>query len=70
MLSYYSFSYQNIKSAAVLIALTLFVLKSLVEWYNYQKDIMDSGALGKSGGGGGGGGGGDLNPDSGDYKGF
>ena len=66
MLSYYSFSYQNIKSAAVLIALTLFVLKSLVEWYNYQKDIMDSGALGKSGGGGGG----DLNPDSGDYKGF
>lgn len=37
-----------------------------MEWYNYQKDIMDSGALGKTGGGA------DpsLNPDAGDYKGF
>jgi hypothetical protein len=36
-------------------------------WYNYQKDVMDSGALGSSGGGGP-----DptLNPDAGDYKGF
>ena len=36
-----------------------------MEWMNYQKDIMDSGALGGAGGGGG-----DLNPDAGDYKGF
>ena len=37
-----------------------------MEWFNYQKDVMDSGALGKSGGGA------DptLNPDAGDYKGF
>lgn len=34
-------------------------------WYNYQKDIMDSGALGGPVGGGG-----ELNPDAGDYKGF
>lgn len=34
-------------------------------WYNYQKDIMDSGALGGPVGGGG-----ELNPDTGDYKGF
>lgn len=35
-------------------------------WYNYQKDVMDSGALGLSGGGP------DptLNTDAGDYKGF
>lgn len=37
-----------------------------MEWYNYQKDVMDSGALGMAGGGGGDG----LNPDAGDYKGF
>ena len=36
-----------------------------VEWYNYQKDIMDSGALGGPVGGAG-----DINPDAGDYKGF
>lgn len=36
-----------------------------MEWYNYQKDVMDSGALGGPGGGGG-----DLNADAGDYKGF
>lgn len=36
-----------------------------VEWYNYQKDVMDSGALGGPAGGGG-----SLNPDAGDYKGF
>jgi len=38
-----------------------------MEWYNYQKDVMDSGALGLSGGAGA-----DptLNPDAGDYKGF
>lgn len=37
-----------------------------MEWFNYQKDVMDSGALGKTGGGA------DpsLNPDAGDYKGF
>lgn len=35
-----------------------------MEWYNYQKDIMDSGALGGKSSGG------DLNPDAGDYKGF
>lgn len=35
-----------------------------MEWYNYQKDVMDSGALGVSGGGGG------VNSDAGDYKGF
>ena len=37
-----------------------------MEWYNYQKDVMDSGALGMPGSGGGDG----LNPDAGDYKGF
>ncbi|KAL7464827.1 hypothetical protein ACHAXS_005150 [Conticribra weissflogii] len=37
-----------------------------MEWYNYQKDVMESGALGMPGGGGGGG----LDPNSGDYKGF
>lgn len=37
-----------------------------MEWYNYQKDIMDSGALGGSSHSGVG----DLDPDSGDYKGF
>ena len=36
-----------------------------MEWYNYQKDIMDSGALGGPVGGAG-----DINPDAGDYKGF
>jgi hypothetical protein len=36
-----------------------------VEWYNYQKDVMDSGALGGPVGGAG-----NLNPDAGDYKGF
>ncbi|KAL3803241.1 hypothetical protein ACHAWO_005598 [Cyclotella atomus] len=37
-----------------------------MEWYNYQKDVMESGALGSSGAGA------DptLNPDAGDYKGF
>ena len=37
-----------------------------MEWYNYQKDVMESGALGKTGGGP------DptLNTDAGDYKGF
>ena len=37
-----------------------------MEWFNYQKDVMDSGALGMTGGGA------DptLNPDAGDYKGF
>lgn len=37
-----------------------------MEWYNYQKDVMDSGALGSSSSGP------DptLNPDAGDYKGF
>ena len=38
-----------------------------MEWYNYQKDVMESGALGLGGGGGGDDG---LNPDAGDYKGF
>jgi hypothetical protein len=35
-------------------------------WYNYQKDVMESGALGGSGAGA------DptLNSDAGDYKGF
>ena len=37
-----------------------------MEWYNYQKDVMDSGALGMPGSGGGDG----LNPEAGDYKGF
>jgi len=37
-----------------------------MEWYNYQKDIMESGALGGSAHSGVG----DLDPDSGDYKGF
>lgn len=37
-----------------------------MEWYNYQKDVMESGALGMPGGGGGA----SLDPDSGDYKGF
>ncbi|KAL9183630.1 hypothetical protein ACHAXT_004486 [Thalassiosira profunda] len=36
-----------------------------MEWYNYQKDVMESGSLGGPGGGGG-----DLNPDNGDYQGF
>lgn len=36
-----------------------------MEWYNYQKDIMESGALGGPSGGGS-----DLNSDAGDYKGF
>jgi len=35
-----------------------------MEWYNYQKDVMDSGALGLSGGPSG------LNTAAGDYKGF
>ena len=35
-----------------------------MEWYNYQKDVMDSGALGLSGGPSG------LNTEAGDYKGF
>ena len=37
-----------------------------MEWFNYQKDVMDSGALGMTGGGA------DpsLNPDAGDYQGF
>ena len=37
-----------------------------MEWFNYQKDVMDSGALGGPGAGA------DptLNPDAGDYKGF
>jgi len=37
-----------------------------MEWYNYQKDVMDSGALGMPSSGGGDG----LNPEAGDYKGF
>ena len=36
-----------------------------MQWYNYQKDIMDSGALGSPTGGSEG-----LNTDAGDYKGF
>jgi len=39
-----------------------------LQWYNYQKDIMDSGALGGSTLGGDGDDG--LDPDAGDYKGF
>lgn len=39
-----------------------------LEWYNYQKDIMESGALGSPSGGGGGGD--PLDSDKGDYKGF
>lgn len=38
-----------------------------LEWYNYQKDIMESGALGSPGGGGEGD---PLNSDNGDYQGF
>lgn len=37
-----------------------------MEWMNYQKDVMDSGALG----GGGSGGDPGLDPDNGDYQGF
>lgn len=37
-----------------------------MEWYNYQKNVMESGALGKMGGGEGD----PLNTDNGDYKGF
>lgn len=37
-----------------------------LEWYNYQKNVMESGALGKLGGGEGD----PLNTDNGDYKGF
>ncbi|KAL7535052.1 hypothetical protein ACHAWF_005038 [Thalassiosira exigua] len=36
-----------------------------MEWFNYQKDIMDSGSLGGPTGGGG-----DFKPEAGDYKGF
>lgn len=37
-----------------------------LQWFNYQKDIMDSGALGGPGGGSED----SLDPDAGDYKGF
>ena len=37
-----------------------------LEWYNYQKDVMESGALGKMGGGDAA----DLDTANGDYKGF
>ena len=43
------------------------IQQSSVEWFNYQKDVMDSGALGAPGGDGGGG---SFNPDAGDFKGF
>eukprot|EP00581_Thalassiosira_minuscula_P012616 CAMPEP_0183732280 /NCGR_PEP_ID=MMETSP0737-20130205/38072_1 /TAXON_ID=385413 /ORGANISM="Thalassiosira miniscula, Strain CCMP1093" /LENGTH=376 /DNA_ID=CAMNT_0025965257 /DNA_START=93 /DNA_END=1223 /DNA_ORIENTATION=+ len=38
-----------------------------MEWFNYQKDVMESGALGGPGGDGAGG---SFNADAGDYKGF
>lgn len=39
-----------------------------LEWYNYQKSVMESGALGSPGGGSGDAT--DFNPDQGDFKGF
>lgn len=38
-----------------------------MEWFNYQKDIMEDGALGGPGGAGAGG---EINSDGGDFKGF